>query len=173
MIELTKCLQLRRKPHCANISLSGWLCAMVGNYYVNGEGGGYDEFHWLSIYYDAEVDTFTEAVEQTHHNLVAYVSSDYKWCFVLDKHARKFKKDTADYGLCYISVEDFGKEMLKCSNIDLLPQEFSNIVWIDDDFMNNETIPFDFDNFALIDDHVPYLNPKHFSVGQLIMVMNS
>ena len=39
--------------------------------------------------------------------------------------------------------------------------------------MTDETIPFDFDSFAFMDDGVPYLNPKHFSVMQLIAVMES
>lgn len=41
---------------------------------------------------------------------------------------------------------------------------------IDDDFMKNEKIPFDFDSFALIDEGVHYLNPKHFSVSQLVRI---
>ncbi len=62
-------------------------------------------------------------------------------------------------------------ETWQCSHIDLLPQEFSGAVWIDDDFMHDENIPFDFDSFSLIDEGEPYLNPRHFSVLQLMTVM--
>ena len=70
--------------------------------------------------------------------------------------------------MVYLPVPDFGEEALQCSRIDLLPQEFSGILWIDDDFMDDENIPFDFESFSLIDDGVDYLNPKHFSVARLI-----
>ena len=173
MIELTEQLQQVEKECRADISLSGWLEAIVDHYYVDSECGWIEEFYWLYIYYNEETDTTYECVEQVPENLVAYVSADYRWCFVLNKHLEKFKRDTAGYGLHYIPVSDFGEEMFQCSNIDMLPKEFSNIVWIDDDFMYDESIPFDYDSFSLIDDKIPYLNPKHFSVGQLVMVMES
>ena len=154
-----------------DISLSGWLEAMVGNYYVYSEGRGDGDFYWITIYYDADIDTLYEAVEAISAKIVAYVSSDYRWGFVLSKHIQKFQEDTANYGMRYIPISDFGRELLQCSHIDLLPREFSGIVWIDDDFMDDENIPFDFDSFSLIDKGVPYLNPKHFSVVQLMRVM--
>lgn len=157
----------------ADISLSGWLEAFVEHYFVYGEGGGDREFHWIIIYYDADIDALYDAVETAPDNIVAYASSDYRWSFVLSRHLEKFRKDTTDYGMVYLPVPDFGEETLCCARTDLLPPEFSGIVWIDDDFMDDENIPFDFDSFALIDDGVEYLNPKHFSVKQLIRVMNS
>ena len=165
--------QPAERSNKADISLSGWLEAFVGNYFVYGEGGGSREFHWLTVYYDPDIDPIYEAVETTLANAVAYVSSDYRWGFVLSKHLEKFRKDTAAYGMRCLPVPDFQQETLCCARIDLLPQAFSGIVWVDDDFMDDETIPFDFDSFALIDDGVDYLNPKHFSVKQLIRVMNS
>lgn len=165
--------QPAERSNKADISLSGWLEAFVGNYFVYGEGGGDREFHWLTVYYDPDIDPIYEAVETTVANAVAYVSSDYRWGFVLSKHLEKFRKDTAAYGMCCLPVPDFQQETLCCVRTDLLPREFSNILWVNDDFMDDETIPFDFDSFALIDDGVEYLNPKHFSVKQLIQVMNS
>ncbi|MCI9155837.1 MAG: transposase [Lawsonibacter sp.] len=156
----------------ADISLSGWLEAFVGNYFVYGEGGGSREFRWITVYYDAGIDPIYEAVEAIFANAVAYVSSDYRWSFVLNRHLEKFRADTAGYGITYIPVPDFGQEVLQCAHIHRLPREFSNIVWIDDDFMDDETILFDFDSFALIEDGVEYLNPKHFSVKQLIRVFD-
>ena len=105
-------------------------------------------------------------------NVVAYVSSDYRWAFVLSSHIQKFRKDTLDYKISCIPVPDFECELLQCAHTDLLPGEFSNIFWLDDDFMNDETISFDYDGFALIDDGVQYLNPKHFSVIQLVRIMD-
>lgn len=169
MIELTECIHSQKEMCQADISLTGWLQIMVGNYYVCGEGLD-DDFYWITIYYDANIDTRYEAVEAVSAKIVAYVSSDYRWGFVLNKHIQKFQEDTANYGIRCIPISDFEQDLLQCSHIDLLPREFSGIVWIDDDFMDDENIPFDFDSFSLIDDGVPYLNPKHFSVVQLIRV---
>lgn len=59
-----------------------------------------------------------------------------------------------------------------CSDTSLLPKTFGNVEWIDDDFMNDENIPFDYDSFEKIDSGIPYLNPKHFSVKNLVSVAN-
>lgn len=172
MIELTEYFHEKSNIHHTDISLSGWLEAIIGNYYVTGEGACIENFHWLSIYYDASIDSLYESVEQNTSNLVAYVSSDYRWGFVLSKHIQKFQRDTAGYEIQYIQINDFGEEALQCSNMDLLPREFADIAWIDDDFMNDENLAFDYEKFSLIDDGILYLNPKHFSVSQLMMVMN-
>jgi hypothetical protein len=39
-------------------------------------------------------------------------------------------------------------------------------------FMLDENIPFDFEAFELLDSKVNYLNPKHFSVSQLVYALN-
>ena len=41
-------------------------------------------------------------------------------------------------------------------------------LWIDDDFLNNEKLEFDYEKFELIDTGVKYLNPKHFSVKSFV-----
>ena len=175
MLEISKYFKQSAKKQLnrENISLSGKLEAIIGNYFVSGEGMGNKNFHWLTVYYDSDIDTYTEAVETIPSNIVAYISSDYRWGFVLDSHIQKLYENTSGYGIEYISVPSFEDEMLQCSHIGLLPCEFSGIVWIDDDFMCNEQIPFDYDSFALIDEGVHYLNPKHFSVAQLIMIMEN
>lgn len=162
----------KQEARRANISLSGLLEAFIGNYFVSGEGAWYKDFHWLTIYYDPDIDPYNEAVESVPSNIVAYVSSDYRWGFVLSSHIQKFRKDTENYGITCIPVPDFECERLQCSHTDLLPCEFSNILWLNDDFMLDEHIPFDYDSFSLIDEGVHYLNPKHFSVTQLIKIMN-
>lgn len=162
----------QRKTNKADISLSGVLEAFVGNYYVSGDGAWDPAFHWLTIYYDPSIDTDFEAVETISSNIVAYVSSDYRWGFVLNRHLQKFRKDASDYDISCIPVPDFESESLQCLHPERLPDAFSDLLWIDDDFLNDETIPFDFDRFALIDTGVCYLNPKHFSAAQLICTMD-
>lgn len=164
---------IEQKPGKADISLSGWLEAFVEHYFVYGEGGGSKKFHWLTVYYDPDTNPIYEAVKAISANAVAYVSSDYRWSFVLNRHLEKFRKDTADYGMVHLPVPEFGEEALQCAHIHRLPPEFSGIVWIDDDFMDDGNIPFDFESFSLIDSGIEYLNPKHCSVKQLIRVMNS
>lgn len=175
MLELTDyiCQLKQRKPQKADFSLSGTLEVSIGNYFVSGEGSGNQDFHWLTVYYDATADTSIEAVKTLFSNVVAYISSDYQWSFVLNSHFRKFTEDTSDFGLTYISVPNFQCETLKCSRPDLLPCAFSKIIWLNDDFLNYENIPFDYAAFALIDDGVKYLNPNHFSVTQLIRIMET
>ena len=41
-------------------------------------------------------------------------------------------------------------------------------LWIDDDFLNNEKLEFDYEKFELIDTGIKYLNPKHFSVKSFV-----
>lgn len=49
-----------------------------------------------------------------------------------------------------------------------IPILFQNIIWIDDDFLNDENIEFDFEAFDIIDSGEIYINPKHFSVLDLV-----
>lgn len=155
----------RKKP---DISLSGWLEAFVGHYYVSGEGGGNRDFHWLAVYCDPAVDDLTEAVETAPENLVAWVSSGYEWAFVLERHFSIFQAHTADYGMVHIPLSSFEQELLQCACPETLPEPFSRLLWIDDGFLDDETLPFDFHLFSLIDEGVPYLNPRHFSAARLM-----
>ena len=41
------------------------------------------------------------------------------------------------------------------------------------DFLNDESIPFDYEKFEIIDSGVKYANPKHFSVKRLVDVLAS
>ncbi len=109
-----------------------------------------------------------ESVACTPQNLIGYVDKKERWVFILDKYLKKFKEDTVEYELIYISVPSMQEMILQCKQTDCLPMEFSQLLWLDDDFMDDEKIPFDFDAFALIDEGRDYLNPNHFSVNQLI-----
>ena len=170
MLELTAYIRRTGKPpSCrAGLSLSAVLEVRVGNYFVSGEGGGLRDFHWLTIYYDPAADPETEAVEMVPANIVAYVSWDYRWGFVLNRHLPQFLRDTSAFDITCVPVPDFARECLQCGRRDLLPPEFAAILWLDDDFMGDETIPFDYDGYALIDEGAAYLNPKHFSALGLI-----
>lgn len=159
------------KERTNTISLSGKLEGIIGNYFVSGEGI-YRSFGWLTVYYDADVDTYTEEVESVEENIIAYVTSDYRWAFVLTRHFQKFQEDTKEYGMAYISVDSFDKRILRCTDTHLLPDEFEGINWIDDDFMDDENIPFDYEAFASIDEGIRYLNPNHFSVSELVGFIN-
>ena len=44
----------------------------------------------------------------------------------------------------------------------------AGIRWIDDVFLNDEKIEFDYEAFDIIDSGAEYINPKHFSAKELI-----
>lgn len=155
------------------ISLTGHLEVYVGNYFVLGEGGRNQNWRWLTVYYDAEIDPKTEAVETIPQNIVAYVSSDYCWGFVLAEHFQKFTEDTKSYDIVCIPVPSFQQELLHCFAPASLPKVFSDILWIDDDFLYDVSLPFDMDSFSVIDGGVDYLNPKHFSVDQFVSLFET
>lgn len=71
MLELMKYINLRKKPRArrAGVSLSGMLEAFIRNYYVDGE------------------------VEAVPFHVAAYVSSVYRWGFVLSRCIRKFSRN--------------------------------------------------------------------------------
>ena len=160
-------LEYKPKPHQPAISLCGKLEGIIGNYFVSQVTNGIFDGLWYSIYYDSSVDYLKEAVKRDH-NLIGYVDKSIRWAFVLEKHSQKFKEDTAEYGLTYIEVPSFEQEILQCHHPDDLPSEFADILWIDDDFLNDDMLPFDFDLFARIDAGESYLNPKQFSVNQFV-----
>lgn len=153
-------------PSKGKISISGKLEAYVGNYYVCGEGRPGAEIY--SIYYDESIDSQYEAVDTVEKNLVAYLTSDYKYAFVLESMLEKFAEDTGEYNITYIPVERFDTPELYLEDVNDLPDFMSGIRWIDDDFLSDENIDFDYDAFEIIDSRVEYINPKHFSVKELI-----
>lgn len=149
------------------ISLSGKLEGVIGNYFVSQVTHGIFDGLWYSVYYDPSVDYLKEAIKRDR-NLIGYVDKYIRWAFILENRSQKFKEDTAEYGLTYIEVPSFEQEILQCHHPDDLPSEFADILWINDDFLNDDTLPFDFDLFARIDAGESYLSPKHFSVNQFV-----
>lgn len=147
-------------------SLEAQLEAIVGGYYVS--GAGMDE--WVQIYYDKtanpEKTTLREIAKP--ENIIAYVSENCRKALVLKAHHRHFKEDSKGCGLAYFSFSSFEEEIYCCNNPAALPLEFQNIVWIEDDFLEDEAIPFDFEAFEVIDTGTKYLNPRHFSINQMM-----
>ena len=150
-----------------SISITGKLEAYVGKYYVSGEG--IKENIYL-IYYDSEVDKY-EAVDDTKENLVACVTADYEYAFVKESILEKFKEDTLEYNITLIPVKDFDVEELCIDNNNSLPSFLSEIIWINDDFLSDENMDFDYEAFERIDSGIVYLNPNHFSVNEMIQAI--
>ena len=72
MIDISVCLGKAQKVAMRGpwISLCGKLEAIVGNYFVSSAGPIYGE-KMQRVYYDAKIDTFTEAVETVPENRTA------------------------------------------------------------------------------------------------------
>ena len=60
------------------------------------------------------------------------------------------------------------EECIECSRYSDYCEHILPALWIDDDFLNNEKLEFDYEKFELIDTGVKYLNPKHFSVKSFV-----
>lgn len=103
--------------------------------------------------------------------IVAYVTSDYKYAFVLEKIFNKFIEDTIEYGFIYIPVKSFELNEFFIDLNNKNPEILENITFIDDDFLWDENIEFDFKAFESIDNGTKYLNPKHFSIIELINIL--
>ncbi len=146
------------------ISLSGRLEALVGRYSIWGEG----DRAWMAVYYDAAASYPWLDVSCVPEHLVAFVSAGYRWGFVLEAHLEQFRQDTAGYGITCIPVSSFTEEVLSCAHRERLPEACAGLLWINDDFLYDTSIPFDTAAFRIIDTGAAYLNPKHFSVKQLI-----
>lgn len=134
-------------------------------YYVYGEGAYNDG---IEIYYDKDFDYIDGRPEYIldldSKYLVALVSVETKTMFVLENFFEQLKRDTSGMGLAYIAVSSFDEKIFYCSDIEKLPENFSGIRWIDDDFMYDGNKEFDFDLFCEIDSGVKFLNPSHFSL---------
>jgi len=170
MIELEKVLTTRKEKVNTPISLFGKLEAIVGNYFLSEVTNGIYGGLWNSLYFDGTIDSDYESVERISQNLIGYVDQELRWAFVIEEYMEKFKLDTAEYELTYIPVSSLTEETLCCHCAECLPEEVSSVLWIDDDFMNDENVPFDMDTFIIIDEGTKYLNPKHFSVNALIEI---
>ena len=155
----------KRKEVKPWISLCGKLEAMVGNYFLSGAGVPDNEIQIL--YYDSTVGLDDE-IHKVKENIVAYIFENENVAFVREDMLTKFKNDTEEYDLVSIPVGSFEADEFYVDRKMDMPYLLENIIWIDDDFMNNENIEFDFQAFEVIDSGEKYVNPKHFSVIDLI-----
>ncbi len=147
------------------ISLCGKLEAIIGNYFLYGAGIPDNDIQIL--YYDPTVG-FYDAIPLKKDNMVAYILDHENVAFVRKDMSIKLKKDTEEYELVLIPVNSFEADEFY---IDLemgMPLLLKNVIWINDDFMNDEDIEFDFEAFEMIDGGEKYMNPKHFSVADLV-----
>lgn len=151
------------------ISLCGKLEAIIGGYFLS--GAGLCQQGVETLYYDSSVGK-DDTVELIKENIVAYFLADERMALVKHDMFQKLKHDTEGYNISLIAVEDFDSEVLKKEDIMPITDYYIEPIWIDDDFMRDETIPFDFDAFEVIDSGVKYLNPKHFSVRQLVAAID-
>ena len=119
------------------------------------------------LYYDASVDSDEASIEETEENLIAYVFFDVSIIFVKTDFRKKLENDTRYFEFQYVPVESFDNGLL-CVDTNRLPETLKNILWIDDDFLDDENLPFDDDAFIVIDSGEEYLNPSHFSVGKFL-----
>lgn len=103
---------------------------------------------------------------------VLYFINDESIAFVKTEVYEKLKKETEEYGITYIVVDDFYQELLFIDT-DKIPDYLQEIIWVDDDFMSDGKLEFDYVAFELIDSKIGYLNPKHFSVYQLICALKN
>jgi len=150
------------------ISLCGKLEAVVGNYFLSGAGVPGECVE--TLYYDSTVGLY-DCVPLVKKNIVAYIVENETVVFVRADMLTKFQTDTEEYGLIYIPVDSFDAEEFYVDREMEIPHLLESVIWIDDDFMNDENIEFDFEAFDIIDSGEKYLNPKHFSVERLIDVL--
>lgn len=147
------------------LSLCGKLEAVVGNYFLSGSGVPGECVE--TLYYDSTVG-FYDCVPLVKKNIVAYIVENETVAFVRADILTKLQADTKEYGLIYIPVNSFEAEEFYIDKEMGIPHLLEHVVWIDDDFMNDENLEFDFEAFDIIDSGEKYLNPKHFSVKNLI-----
>lgn len=174
MKRLNDYLSINKQKNDINhrVSLCGKLEAIIGNYFMSGAGNPDNDIRVL--YYDSTVG-FDDEIPRVKENIVAYIFVNENLAFVREDMYEKLKKDTKEYELILVPVNSFDTDEL---HIDLeveIPLFLDNVTWIDDDFLNDENIEFDFEAFDIIDSGEKYINPKHFSVedfvGQFIIRM--
>lgn len=158
----------RKKDIKHRISLCGKLEAIIGNYFLSGAGIPDNDIQVL--YYDSTVG-FYDTVPLEKENIVAYIFEEENLAFVRDDMYTKIKKDTEEYELEIIPVHSFETDEFYIDLEMEIPFFLKNVVWVDDDFMNDENIKFDFEAFHIIDSGEKYINPMHFSIAKLVAVL--
>ncbi len=166
MKEISFVFSIKGNTKSQKISLCGHLEALVGNYSLSQAGN--PEAAWYGIHYDASINVDQDCVEPTDENLIGYVYRDDRVAFVLNPFLDQFITDTKGYPICYLGVNSLDDDSLECRNAMNYSSSILPARWIDDDFLNDDQLPFDFESFEYIDEGLPYLNPKHFSVSHFV-----
>ena len=104
--------------------------------------------------------------------MIGYVTSDYEYAFIKNSVLEKFERDTEEYKMTIISVDDLDVQELSIDVECDLPDYFLSVIWIRDDYLYDKEIEFDYDAFEKIDSGIMYLNPEHFSVKELIKAIH-
>ena len=166
MTDISSIFSISSSTEPQRISLCGHLEAVIGNYFLSQAGN--PDAYWYAIYYDASTEGSDACVEIADKNLIGYIYYDHRAAFVLNRFLSRFMRDTSEYKIHYVGVDSLDKECLECKGYDDYSEYIWPAFWIEDDFLNHETIRFDYEKFELIDEGVSYLNPKHFSVRNFV-----
>ena len=158
----------QKKDIKQKISMCGKLEAILGNYFLSGAGNPDSDTRIL--YYDSKVGS-CEPVPLITENIVAYIFETDHIAFVREDMLPKVQNDTEEYELLCIPVVSFEADELCIDTETEIPNLFRKIIWIDDDFLSDENIEFDFEAFDMIDSGVTYINPNHFSVMDLFCAL--
>lgn len=140
------------------LSIEAHLEVVCGNYFVQGEPDRLEYVYWPVNENNIHMALYDKCY------MVAIISETAGFAFVCEKAYDQFYEDTKDYHFKYIRVNSLDEKNLMCKHPERLPQEFWNIIWIDDDFMDDDKIAFDYEAFERIDSGIDYINPKHFSI---------
>ena len=160
-------LNEKKDKSIKRVSLCYKLEAIIGNYYL--AGAGLDDIE--TLYYDSDME-IDDSIPLSKDKIVAYFLENESIAFVRMDLLTKLKADTEEYNIKYIPVKSFEAEVLNKKLIDEYFDILRDIKWIDDGFLNDDSIEFDYEAFEIIESGIVYLNPKHFSVNQLISVLN-
>ena len=156
--DISELLVNRGRIPYPGLSLEGHLEVYCGRYFVRGDPDGFEYIYW-----PVDENNLHRALSNKDL-IVAVVSEKAGFAFVRDEMYDKFREDTKDYRFQYIRLDSLTEENLACAHPEQLPQEYQKIVWINDDFMDDDSIDFDYEAFELIDSGIDYLNPAHFSM---------
>lgn len=165
---------IKPKKECQKEMKSQWtmwpyLEEIVGHYFLSGAGISDVE----TLYYDPAAGP-DDQINTIKENIAAFFLNNESIAFVRRDMLSKLMTDTEGYNVSLIPVENFSEECLSLEDLEQV-SEFSDylkgINMIDDDFMYDENKEFDFAAFEIIDSGAKFINPKHFSVEQLISVL--
>lgn len=159
--DLNELIVQSRRINYPGMSIEVQLEVMCGDYFVLGNPDGFEYVYW-----SVNCDNLSNVLGK-RENIVAIISESMSLAFVRSDFLEKFRKDTGNYNFVYIPLDNWTEENLKCDSPEKLPDEYKHIAWIDDDFMNDDTLDFDFEAFEKIDSGTDYLNPKHFSIYEI------